>query len=94
MLYSGPVTASFAHRVHTDTAIAGGVTTRISCPGCGRTVIAGKCSNCGKPPMASQLKWALLSLVAIIVLAVMSLSGGAAISPGAKKPPAAAAPAN
>ncbi len=42
--------------------------------------------------MASQLKWALLSLVAIIVLAVMSLSGGASIDPSAKKPPAAAKP--
>lgn len=65
---------------------------RISCPGCGRAVIAGKCPNCGKPPMASQLKWALLSLVAIIVLAVMSIRGGEAIDPGAKKPPPAAAP--
>lgn len=43
--------------------------------------------------MASQLKWALLALVGIIVLAVMSLRGGAAIDPSSKKPPAAAAPA-
>lgn len=42
--------------------------------------------------MASQLKWALLSLVAIIVLAVMSIRSGEAIDPGAKKPPPAAAP--
>ena len=65
---------------------------RISCPGCGRTVVAGKCPNCGKPPMTSQLKWALLSLVGIIVLAVLTLRGGAAIDPNAKKP-AIAAPA-
>jgi hypothetical protein len=44
--------------------------------------------------MTSQLKWALLSLVAIIVLAVMSMRSGPAIDPGAKKPPAAAAPAH
>ncbi|HQZ15911.1 MAG TPA: hypothetical protein PLD86_03460 [Vicinamibacteria bacterium] len=66
---------------------------RISCPGCGRTLKAGKCPNCGKPPMASQLKWALLSLVGIIVLAVMTLRSGDAIDPGAKKNPPAAAPA-
>jgi hypothetical protein len=42
--------------------------------------------------MASQLKLALLSLVAIVVLAVMALRSGEAIDPGAKKPPAAAAP--
>ena len=44
--------------------------------------------------MASQLKWALLSLVAIIILAVMSLSGGAPVDPAAKKSPAAAKPAS
>ena len=44
--------------------------------------------------MTSQLKWALLSLIAIIVLAVLTLRGGDAIDPGAKKPPAAAAPAH
>jgi len=43
--------------------------------------------------MASQLKWALLSLVGIIVLAVMTLRSGDAIDPGAKKNPPAAAPA-
>jgi hypothetical protein len=43
--------------------------------------------------MSSQLKWALLSLVAIIVLAAMTLRGGAAIDPNSKKAPAAAAPA-
>jgi len=63
---------------------------RISCPGCGRTLNAGKCPSCGKPPMASQLKWALLSLVAVIALAVMSLSGGKSIDPAKKTPPAAA----
>lgn len=40
--------------------------------------------------MASQLKWALLSLVAIIVLAWISLSGGDSIDPNAKKPVAGA----
>jgi hypothetical protein len=64
---------------------------RISCPGCGRTEVAGRCSNCGKPPMSSQLKLALLALVAIIAMAVMTLNGGAAITPGKK--PAAATPA-
>jgi hypothetical protein len=44
--------------------------------------------------MTSQLKWALLALVGIVALAAMSLSGGAAIDPGAKKPPTAAAPAH
>jgi hypothetical protein len=44
--------------------------------------------------MTSQLKWALLSLVAIVVLAVLTLRGGDAISPGAKSKPAAAAPAH
>lgn len=63
---------------------------RISCPGCGRTTIAGKCPNCGKPPMTSQLKWALLALVAIIVLGVLSMRGGDPIEPGVKKPAAAA----
>ena len=42
--------------------------------------------------MASQLKWALLSLIAIVVLAVMSLRSGETIDPSAKKPPPAAAP--
>ena len=42
--------------------------------------------------MTSQLKWALLALVAIIVLAVLTLRGGDAIDPGTRKP-AAAAPA-
>ncbi len=42
--------------------------------------------------MTSQLKWALLSLIAIIVLAVMSIRSGDAIDPSAKKPPPAAAP--
>lgn len=56
---------------------------RISCPGCGRTTVAGKCPNCGKPPMASQLKWALLALLAIIVLAVLSMRGGAPIKASA-----------
>lgn len=65
---------------------------RISCPGCGRTTVAGKCSNCGKPPMTSQLKWALLSLVVIVVLAALSMRGGDPIDPSAKKP-AVAAPA-
>lgn len=65
---------------------------RRSCPGCGRTVVAGQCPNCGKPPMTSQLKWALLALVAVVVLAAMSLTGGGAIDAGAKKP-AASAPA-
>jgi hypothetical protein len=66
---------------------------RIPCPGCRRILVAGRCPNCGKPPMASQLKLALLSLVVLVVLAVMSLSGGAAIAPGAKEGPPAAAPA-
>jgi hypothetical protein len=42
--------------------------------------------------MTSQLKWALLALVALIVLGVLSMRGGDPIEPGAKKP-AAAAPA-
>jgi hypothetical protein len=42
--------------------------------------------------MTSQLKWALLALIAIIVLGVMSVRSGDAIDPGAKKPPPAAAP--
>jgi hypothetical protein len=41
--------------------------------------------------MASQLKMALLALLAIIVLGAMSLMGGG-IDPDAKKKPAAAAP--
>ena len=65
---------------------------RISCPGCGRTTVAGRCPNCGKPPMTSQLKRALLALVAIIVLGVMSMRGGDPIDPSVKKP-AAPAPA-
>jgi hypothetical protein len=62
---------------------------RISCPGCGRTTVAGQCPNCGKPPMASQLKWALIALVGIIVLAALSMRGGDPIEAG-KKPGAAA----
>lgn len=65
---------------------------RISCTGCGRTTVAGMCPNCGKPPMASQLKLALVALVVIIILAVMSMRGGDPIEAGVKKP-AAAAPA-
>lgn len=42
--------------------------------------------------MTSQLKWALLALVAIIVLGVMAMRGGDPIEAGAKKP-AATAPA-
>lgn len=42
--------------------------------------------------MTSQLKWALLALVALIVLGVLSMRGGDSIDPSAKKP-AAAAPA-
>jgi len=42
--------------------------------------------------MTSQLKWALLALLAIIVLGVMAMRGGDPIDPSAKKP-AAAAPA-
>ena len=64
---------------------------RILCPGCGRVTAEGRCPNCGKPPMAAQLKWALLALAAVIVLGWMSVMGGAAIEPNAKKPPAAAA---
>lgn len=66
---------------------------RRSCPGCGRKVVAGQCPKCGKPPMTFQLKWALLALVAVVVLAAMSLTGGGAIDAGADKKPAAAAPA-
>lgn len=66
---------------------------RISCPGCGRTQIGGRCPNCGKPPMSSKLKWTLLSFVAIVVLAVLSMRGGDRIDPNAKKVPAAATPA-
>jgi hypothetical protein len=62
---------------------------RISCPGCGQTVVAGKCPNCGKPPLSSQLKLALLSLVVIVVLGVITMSGGDSIDPNAKKAPAA-----
>jgi hypothetical protein len=40
--------------------------------------------------MASQLKWALIALVAIIALAVLSMRGGDPIEAGAKKPAAAA----
>lgn len=40
--------------------------------------------------MASNLKWALLSLAALIAVAVLSLTGGPPIDTGAKKPPAAA----
>ena len=40
--------------------------------------------------MTSQLKWALLALVAIIVLAGLSMRGGDPIEAGKK--PAAAAP--
>jgi len=43
--------------------------------------------------MTSQLKWALLALVAIVVLATMAMRDGPAINPNAKKPPAAPAPA-
>lgn len=66
---------------------------RISCPGCGRTTVAGKCPNCGKPPMTSQLKWSLLALVAIIVLGVLAMRGGDPIEAGGKKPAVAATPA-
>jgi hypothetical protein len=76
----------------TDTCDRLGAIMRILCPGCGRTTVAGRCPNCGKPPMTSQLKWALLALVAIIVLAVMAMRGGDSIDPSVKKP-AAAAPA-
>ena len=65
---------------------------RIPCPGCGRTTVAGKCPNCGKPPMTSQLKWALLALVVLIVLGVLAMRGGDPIEAGVKKP-ATAAPA-
>ena len=64
---------------------------RILCPGCGRTTVEGRCPNCGKPPMAAQLKMALLALLAIIVLGAMSLMSGG-IDADAKKKPAAAAP--
>ncbi len=49
---------------------------RNSCPKCGRTNVAGKCRDCGKPPMTSKLKYALLALLVIIVLAVMTMRGG------------------
>ena len=65
---------------------------RIPCTGCGRTTVAGRCPDCGKPPMSAQLKLALLSLVVIIVLAVMATRGGDPINPSTKKP-AATAPA-
>ena len=42
--------------------------------------------------MTSQLKWALIALVAIIVLGVLAMRGGDPIEAGGKKP-AAAAPA-
>jgi hypothetical protein len=43
--------------------------------------------------MASQLKWALLALGAMIVLGVMTMIGGATGAPDDKDKPAAAAPA-
>ena len=61
---------------------------RIRCPGCGQTEVEGRCPKCGKPPMSSQLKWALLSFVAVVVLAVLSLRGGPDIDPAKKNPPA------
>jgi len=42
--------------------------------------------------MTSQLKWALLALVVLIVLGVLAMRGGDPIEAGVKKP-AAAAPA-
>lgn len=42
--------------------------------------------------MTSQLKWALLALLGLIILGVMSMRGGDPIEAGVKKP-AAAAPA-
>ena len=42
--------------------------------------------------MTSQLKWALVGLLVIIVLGVMAMRGGDPIEAGVKKP-AAAAPA-
>jgi hypothetical protein len=42
--------------------------------------------------MTSQLKWALLALIAIVALAVLSLRGGGAIDPGVKEKPPAEAP--
>jgi hypothetical protein len=50
------------------------------------------CPSCGKPPMSSKLKWTLLSFIAIVVLAVLSMRGGDPVDPNTKKPPVAAAP--
>lgn len=65
---------------------------RILCPGCGQTTTAGRCPNCGKPPMARELKLSLLALLAVIVLGYLSMRGGDPIDPTSKKP-AKAAPA-
>lgn len=44
--------------------------------------------------MASKLKWSLLSLLTVVVLAVLSMIGSAASNPGDKKEPPAVAPAH
>lgn len=58
---------------------------RVRCPGCGGKVIGGKCAKCGTPPLSNQLKWTLLSLVGVAILAALSFLGGDPIDSGAKK---------
>ena len=63
---------------------------RILCTSCGKITVEGRCPNCGKPPMAAQLKMALLALLAVVVLGAMSLMAGVSDTDPKKKPAAAA----